>query len=248
MFTFGVLNVFNFTFRAGSSLADSTIDGKSTSSGNQDPKASKDLTAVVSPSLHGTGETDLSPYGTLSKFPREVRNMIYMNVLRYKRSIRKSYMFLDHPLPIMAADRPHTQAIDATLLRTSKAIYSEAVRILYGNNYFYFDKPSDIKEFAHAGLGSTPFGCYDTISKPSATIQSAPCGRLTMIRQLHLTLNSEHGGDGIKKLWSYWYDFFYPSEKQDPLVQFPALDRLILDVTDWKLNGQNAPKIRVRIL
>ena len=224
----------------------STINGESSSTGNKDSEAHKDARAIASASLHGTGNTDSLPYGTLSKLPREVRNMIYINVLSYEKRITKPYIFLDHHLPIMAEDWAHAEAIDAALLRTSKAIYYEAIRILYGRNSFYFCKPSDITEFAHADLGSTPFGYYDTTSKPSATIQNAHSGRLTMIRSLHLKLGSEHSGDDIKKLWSYWYDFFYPPEKQDQLVEFPALELLALDLTDWKLNAKDASKVRVR--
>ena len=201
---------------------------------------------MASPSLHGTGETDFLPCGTVSKVPREVRNMIYNNVLIYHHgSILRPHRFLGRHLPIAAEESKHIEAIDAALLRTCKAIYHEAIHILYGKNLFYFLKPGDIEDFAHLRLGNMSFGYYGAISKSASMVNNAPYGRLTMIRQLSLRVSSGDNEDDFRNIWSFWSDFFYPPAQQDQLVGFPALERLILDLSEWKLNAGHASRIRV---
>ena len=240
-------------------LANGTINGESSSTGNKNPKARKgikahkgikarkDIKAIASSSIHGTGNTDSLPCGTLSKVPREVRNMIYTNVIviELHENILRRHRFLGRQPCILAQDSKHLQSVDAALLRTCKAIYHEAIRILYGKNSFYFLKPSDIEDFAHLGLGSIPFGFYGAISKSASVVKNAPYGRLTMIQRLSLRLSSENSRDDLQKVWSFWSDFLYPAEKQDHLLGFPALGSLGLDLTDWKLNAGDASEIRV---
>ena len=246
MCTCGVPNVFNFLFRAGSSLADCTIDGKSSSTGNnKNSNARTDVRAIASPPSQNTGNTDSSPCGALSKVPRELRDMIYMNVLIVDEAIARPHRFLGRQPSILVEDGKYIQTIDAALLRTCKAIYHEAVRILYGRNCFWFFKPSDIQDFAHLGLGNVPFGLYGGIGKSASAANNAPYGRLTLIRRLYLRLGPEYYGDHLRKVWWFWSDFFYPPEKQDHLVRFPALERLALDLRDWRLDAGYASKIRV---
>lgn len=145
----------------------------------------------------------------------------------------------------MAEDGTHIEAIDATLLRTCKAVYREALRILYAMNRFHFRNLMDIRDFAHNGMGDIPFGFYRTDSEPSSAV-SKPCGRLTMIRFLSLTIGREFTGNDRQKIWSLWCDFFYPPEGQDQAVGFPALESLVLDLAHWGLNTGDAPKLRVR--
>ena len=248
MLIFGVPNIFNFTFRAGSQLtglSSGTIDDESSLSNNMHSKSSKELGAIASSPSHGAGKPSPSPCGTLSNLPREVRNMIYTEVMKYRMNISRPHRFLGRQPSILAKECKYLQGIDAALLRTCKAIYHEAVDILYGKNKFYFSKPSDIEDFAHLGLGNMPFGFYGAISKCASAVNTAPWGRLTMIRRLSLKLGSENNGDDLQKVWSLWSDFLYPAEKQDQLLEFPALDWLALDLTDWKLNAKDASKVRV---
>ena len=250
IFTFGVPNLFSFTFRAGPTLPgllNGTVHDESSPSVTNDCEASKKVNTIAPVPSYGRGKTVSSPCGTLSKLPLEIRIMIYRNVLKYKSHIDQPHMFLGLHLPILAEGGRHFEAIDSALLRTCKAIYCEAILILYGTNGFRFLKPSDIKEFAHAGLGSTPFGFYrnNTTRKPSSAVQNALYGRLTMIRRINLKLKPEHKGDDLQKIWSYWSDFFYPPEEQDQLIAFPDLKFLVLDFTDWKLKHGNSSKIRV---
>ena len=190
MFTFGVPNIFHFTFRAGSKLpglANCNINGKTVSSGTGDCEASEEVRLITPLSSHGTESKSPSLCGSLDKFPLEIRNMIYTNVLRYDSDIIQPHRFLGRRPPILAEHCRYIRAIDAALLRTCKAIYHETICILYRMNRFVFYKPSDITEFAHAGLGATPFGFYNTINRPLDALK--PC----TLRQTHN--DSEHDID-----------------------------------------------------
>ena len=201
--------------------------------------------ASINPASFNT-ENATSPCGTLGKLPLELRNMVYKKVLMYDRGIRQANRFLNGHLPIMAEESRYIEAIDATLLRTSRAIYQEAISILYGKNLFIFRKSKDIEDFAHLGLRNTPFGFYRTPNGTASAGDKAPYGRLTMICSLDLSIAHKCVGDDRKKIWSFWYDFFYPPEEQEQLIGFPALRRLCLDFTDWRLNAEESSQVRVR--
>lgn len=250
MFTFGIPNFFDFTFRAGPQLprlARGITNVESNSLDDTNCEANtKEIKAIAHLPSHCTGNAVSSPCGTFNKLPLEIRIMVYVRVLVYEDYyIRNPHKFLGQRRPILTEGSEYIEAIDAALLRTSKAIYREAIRILYSKNRFYFRKPSDITEFAHAGLGATPFGVYSITHKPSSVVNDAPYSRLTMIQRLNLRLSCENDGDDLHKLWSYWFDFIYPPEKQDQVIEFPVLECLSLDFMDWKLHGGIASKIRV---
>lgn len=261
VFTFGIPNYFNFTFRAGPQ-SPSLVRVDSDSKDTTDPEASKNSkTLKTSPSEDTYPEasnevkppvfwpsvaTASSPCGTLSKIPLEIRIMIYKSVLHFEKHIKQAHRFLERYPPIMAKDGTHIDAIDAALLRTCRTVYQEAIRILYGMNRFHFSNPTEIEDFAHMGLAKKPFGCYRTASEPASSVGNSPCGRLTMIRLMVLNLGSGFVGDDRKTIWSLWRAFFYPSEKQDQLVRFPALEWLALDLTHWALSSGDVSKVRVR--
>ena len=263
MFTFGIPNYFQFTFRHGPrtpSRADETVDVESDLKDNTGSDTSNQVKALVSSPSEGTylptknvvktlvsspsfitRSIASSPCGTLGKLPLELRTMVYKRVLKFDKCIRHAPKFLDRHPPILAEEATHIEAIDAALLRTCRTVYQEAVHILYGMNRFNFRKPEDIEKFAHFGLGNTPFGYYRTASEPLSTVGNAPYGRLTMIRLLNLRFNG-----GRSASWSSWCEFFYPPEKQGQMVGFPALEWLSLDLRDWGLESEDASKIRVR--
>ena len=250
IFTFRIPSYFNFNFRAGPnvpSLKDQTLDIESSPNGNADFEAINEAETLVPLPSHSTKNLESSPCGTLNKFPLELRVMVYMNVLRSEKNIKQAHRFLGPHPPIMADDAIYIEAIDAALLRTCRAIYREGILVLYGKNRFHFRRPNDIKEFAHLGLRNKPFGFHGIASRPQSALCDAPRGRLTMIRFLSLRMSSENNqGLDRKNLWSQWCDFFYPSEEQEKLVGFPALERLVLDFTDWGLQVGDPYKVRVR--
>ena len=226
-------------------LADGAFNGESTSSGIESCGASEEARLIAPLPSHGIDNKSTSPCGPLDKFPLEVRNMIYSNVLKYHEKISRPHRFLGCQPSILARDSKHLEVIDAALLRTCKAIYYEAIQILYGENQFQFFKPKDIENFAHLGLGTIPFGFCGTTSKPSSPVINAPYGRLTMIRRMTFKLRYRDAADSLKKVWSVWSGFFNPPEKQGHSVGFPALERLTLDLMDWELERPGASKIRV---
>ena len=247
-FVSGILTYFVFAFRAGPKSHSPAQDNTNVESNliqNADSEASREARILAPSPSPGTGNTDSSPCGSLNKLPLEVRMMVYTNVLYYDKSVKGAHRFLDGHPPIMVEDSAYLEAIDAALLRTCRAVYSEAIRILYRMNRFYFRKLGDIKGFAHVGLGNTPFGFYHTASEPSAAISSAPYGRLTMIRSLQLHLGSETG-NSMQAIWSSWCEFFYPPEGQHQRIAFPALEKLTLDLQDWRLKAGDGSKVRVR--
>ena len=208
----------------------------SNSGGFSSPDSNNNRFSAPSPS-HGTRRLDSSPCvsrGALEQIPPEVRTMIYVEVLVYTRKIRLPHKFLGHHPLIKPEDCEHLEFINAALLRTCRAIYHDAVGILYGRNGFIFRKPEDIKGFAHLGLGTTSFGFHRSANGPSNALSSTPYERLTMIRLMNLQFSPGKGnGRNLNKIWFYWSDVFYPSGKQDQLVGFPALEVLLLDFNEW---------------
>lgn len=269
-FTFGIPKLFDFTFRAGhqsSNLTENTVAVESNSKNSADPDAPNQVKAIIPSSSDNSypGANDglqslvaspssgmrysaSSPCGTLSKLPLELRVMVYRSVLTLKKNsdIKNAHRLLDRHPPIMADECTFLESIDAALLRTCRAVYQEAVHILYGINRFLFRNPRDIQTFAHAGLGETPFGLYRGCGASASAVGNAPCGRLTMIWRMHLKVDSEFGDNDRKRIWSFWCDFFYPSKEQDQSLSFPALRWLALDFTDWELKNGDASKIRAR--
>ena len=233
IFTFGISNPFNFTFRARPKPNES------------DSGASNGAKALVLSPMRDTGKIGIC--GTLAKLPIELRFLVYKNVLRCEYNIRHANDFLGPNPPIMAEEAKHIEAIDSALLRTCRTIYGEAITVLYGKNRFHFYTPSEIQHFGHARLENKPFGCYCVANRYLTPGYSAPYGRLTMIHNLNLRIGFKPTGNvkDIHRIWSSWCNFFYSPEGQDQLVGFPALRRLALDFTDWGLKPENASKLRV---
>ena len=100
-----------------------------------------------------------------AKTPAEVRNQIYDYLLKSKRGrIKRPDLLLlnkrsgvvyqknkrDHDAP------DPDPGIDATILRTCRKIYYEALPILYLGNTFYFWYPAQIDTFKLDGIVKTP--------------------------------------------------------------------------------------------
>lgn len=250
IFTFGIPNYFNFTFRPGPAaveLSDRTVAVELDPNTNADAGATDEVKVISPSSRDDTGSIAVLPCGSLSKLPLEVRTMIYRKVLRFEKPIRHAHNFLDPHPPFMLAESSHIEEINAAILRTCRTIYQEAIHILYGTNRFYFRKSKDIEKFAFRGLSNISFGIY--CSQHPYIAENITYGRLTMIRFLHLRIGRKSTGDDRKEIWSSWSNFFYPSEKsseeQGQLVGFPALERLVLDFTDLDLDDRDTSRVRV---
>ena len=86
--------------------------------------------------------------------PPEVRSIVYRKLLVSPEKIdhvasrlgteRVKYKMLNTYTPLAE--------IDPTILRTCRAIYDEALPILYGENTFYFSRPEKMAAFKKVGL------------------------------------------------------------------------------------------------
>lgn len=74
-----------------------------------------------------------------------------------------------------------------------------------------------------------------------------------MLRRLSLRLSHpddylvhQNSLDAIREdIWLHWLPFFNPSNDRGSCTGFPALDRLLLDFTDWQLGVDNNSQLRV---
>lgn len=254
VFTFGVPNFFSFTFRAGAAAvgrSDGTVAVELEPNEDSYPGATNEFSVLVPRSQEDITSTATSICDILENLPLELRTMIYKRVLKADKPLKQTQKFLDPHPTLMVTEAPHVEEINTAILRTCRKIYQEAIHILYGTNRFCFRRPKSIEKFGHRGLGNTPFGIY--CSKPPYPVGNVPYGRLTMIRFLNLKIAPASTGDSRKEIWSSWSNFFYPSEdtcediskNQGRLVRFPALEGLVLNLTDLNLDARDTSKIRV---
>ncbi len=106
----------------------------------------------------------------------------------------------------------------------------EALPILYQQNTFYFCSPYDISLFGNHWLLSRfslyhPSGLFGYISEPH--------GRRSLIQTVILRLGDSSGGDRAK-LTKQWADFLQVNRDSNMRNKFPALERLTLDLSDWR--------------
>lgn len=172
--------------------------------------------------------------------PSEIRAMVYDLLMLNNGFIVGAHKLLGSERSVMVGNRPQIKDMDATILRTSRQIYREALPTLYWKNNFSFDSPDAIKDFAFCGLPRDhSFGL-----KPSQY------GRLTMLSKVKLTfgfadaLNLRVPGQPVdrERLWMVWRRHFepYPSK-----TTFPALQLLCLDFIDWELDDGKESELDV---
>ncbi|KAI4203671.1 MAG: hypothetical protein LQ350_001672 [Teloschistes chrysophthalmus] len=192
---------------------------------------------------------------SLLTIPVEIRTMIYHELLVSAQCIKKPHKLVCNKKSIMLDSLKPVRDIDSAVLRVCRSIYNEALPILYGKNTFEFSKPRKLRDFSHAGLDRR-------ITK--FALREAETGRFTLIRSIILRLGHDrkpyvwqhHGttqAPDRKKIWSHWYQYFFNegdnrSEYDWSLVpclssNFPALDKLELDFTDWQLGAQDAIRV-----
>ncbi|KAI4096448.1 MAG: hypothetical protein LQ344_000956 [Seirophora lacunosa] len=147
--------------------------------------------------------------------------------------------------------------IDSTILRACRSIYAEALPILYGRNTFEFAKPRKLRDFSHGYLDKR---------NPRFAFRDADAGRFTLIRSVILKLGYDRkpyafqrppGAAPVapdrKRIWSHWHQYFFNDNDSRnqydwgwfPTLgnEFPALDKVELDFTDWQLGEADAIRI-----
>ncbi|KAL6719355.1 hypothetical protein ACLMJK_003594 [Lecanora helva] len=193
--------------------------------------------------------------------PNEIREMIYYQLLTAPEIIEKAHKHLGSKDTAMVDNYRPIPDVDATVLRTCRLIYSEALPILYGQNTFAFYSVNAIRSFQSKSLclGACESGQRVFVSTAANTSEAfnfklAPMGRLTMIRSIVLSLNAEYrwanttiGANGQRgppnrdHIWRDWSTTLF-SESDDMCpwsskngLSFPVLEKLTLDFTEWQL-------------
>lgn len=206
----------------------------------------------------------------LEVFPLEIRRLIYQHLLHTPLTIRGGELVEDACSTVIVPDKPPPAmalGIDSAFLRICRKVYSEALPILYQENRFTFTQVSMLRIFRSKGLpekgqkGLSKSLCLR--QKPIFGFRAQPQGRLSLLRNVHLkfehnprysSLRGTHGlatGDADServnlKIQDRWADFL-GEEMYDQLkgyVAFPALRRLVLDFSDWKLKRDEGLRIR----
>ncbi|KAL8907332.1 MAG: hypothetical protein Q9171_005905 [Xanthocarpia ochracea] len=212
---------------------------------------------LPSPPASDNSGTPCSRPLSFQTLPLEIRHMIYHELLVSATPIRKPHKLVCNKRSIMLDSLQPVKDIDGSVLRVCRMIYSEALPVLYGKNTFEFCKPRKLRDFSHAGLdrSQTKFGFRD-----------AQAGRFTLIRSIILRLGHDRkpyvwqrpGGQPApdrKRIWSHWYQYFFndcdlPSTFEWAIFpsstnEFPVLDRVVLDFTDWQLGEPDAIRVEL---
>ena len=131
--------------------------------------------------------------------------------------------------------------IDSAILRTCRTVYTEGLHILYGQNTFHFSDAGAIGRFKPR---------YPLITPPLRSL-TTPFGRLALIQSvsLKITTSSSYRGPSRESIWEDWMKNFFSEEKSISergytyKVEFPALQKLTLDFTDWKLKADEGIRV-----
>jgi hypothetical protein len=91
----------------------------------------------------------------LAVLPVELRQQIYRELLESPRSIRGGDLVEEKATALVVSDVRHAHqilAIDATILRTCRKVYEEALPVLYQVNHFGFRDVRSLRAFRSGGL------------------------------------------------------------------------------------------------
>lgn len=92
--------------------------------------------------------------------PVEIRHMIYQHILTTLEPIEKAHKHLGSKDTALLDNYKPIPNIDATILRTCRMIYNEALPILYGQNTFTFSSANSIRCFQSKSLIGYPLGGF----------------------------------------------------------------------------------------
>lgn len=181
----------------------------------------------------------------LLALPLEIKMMVYDYLLISQKPIDCLEHWDGVIVTISVDQHRHPCDVESTILRTCQTIYREALPILYQSNTFVFFDPTCIEQFKNRNLASLGK------SIPALDRMRNPYGRLTLIRSvvLHLALSTDSSPHsdlpGRAYIWKHWYENFFTVEKREKPdclvwhVGFPALERLVLDFSPWRLEASD---------
>ncbi|KAL8842643.1 MAG: hypothetical protein Q9170_000418 [Blastenia crenularia] len=201
--------------------------------------------------------TPCSPPLSFQTLPLEIKNMIYRELLVSAKPIKKPHRLVCNERNVMLDSVQPVKDIDGTILRVCRSIYDEALPVLYGQNTFEFAKPRKLLDFSHGCLdrGLLQFG-----------FRESQAGRFTLIRSVILRLGHDRkpypymrppGAPAAppdrKRIWSHWHQYFFNEKgslhRYDSMLfppvknDFPALDKIELDFTEWQLGEADAIRV-----
>lgn len=195
---------------------------------------------------HSNGQPTPSHKTAVSHFlqvlPAEIRLLVYKQLLCSSKIVRGGDLVEDKRTAIVVSDdRPSATAldIDATILRTCRQIYNEALPILYQDNWFGFSEVRLLRTFRTKNLAKThathlnnrvdiqDFSYQHFSPSPMFAFQPETQGRLTLIKSLHLCfthssrLADVRGWHSNPRRTSPYSPLIYSEmEIVDPWVQF----------------------------
>ncbi|KAI4171748.1 MAG: hypothetical protein LQ343_003999 [Gyalolechia ehrenbergii] len=169
---------------------------------------------LPTPPESNTSETPCSLPSSFQTLPLEIKHMIYRELLVSSAPIKKPHRLVCSKRNVMLDSLQPVKDIDSTILRVCRSIYDEALPVLYGHNTFEFAKPRKLRDFSHGPPGAPP-------PVPDR-----------------------------KRIWSHWHQYFFNDEdslnRYDSILyppvtnEFPALDKVELDFTEWQLGEGDA--------
>ena len=186
-----------------------------------------------------------TPLGLFGKLPLEIREAIWalLLLLPSRNDMIDAYKLVCDRESIRKRAIP-IDIVKLGILQTSRAIYAETLPMLYGHNTFYFSSSRDIVEFGHRGIEKNYITHFAT--------QPSIYGRNSMVRLAYLKISGlfaelyidfEYENDHI---WIEWRDFFTSNVHYRPMG-FPALERLVLDFTDWRFTDEESSALPVSV-
>ncbi|KAI4190324.1 MAG: hypothetical protein L6R41_000850 [Letrouitia leprolyta] len=216
---------------------------------------------LPTPPESNTSEKLLS--SSFQSLPLEIKHMIYRELLVSSAPIKKPHRLVCHKRNVMLDSIQPVKDIDSAILRVCRSVYDEALPVLYGHNTFEFAKPRKLQDFSHGYLEQKiPSNAYPRF-KLQFGFRETDAGRFTLIRSIILRLGHDRKPyayirpPGVppavpdrKRIWSHWHQYFFNEEdslnRYDSMLyppvlnEFPALDKIELDFTEWQLGEADA--------
>ena len=109
--------------------------------------------------LQSLGITEGDPCPLFRKWPFEIREMVYKNLL-FAGCIEHPDKLINDKLETFVRKESHRSfshlGIDSTILQTCRRVHDEALPVMYAHNRFIFDNPVAIEIFRRRGLVKVP--------------------------------------------------------------------------------------------
>ena len=139
--------------------------------------------------------------------PPEIRRMILAQLLVSPEHIASPGRLLSSKIPLLTNDYHPIPGLDARILRTCRAIYNEAMPILYGQNVFYFTNTHSLFDFLADELpkalpmNESPFqsSTGTSITDPVTKIHVVPWADRELLSILRSNLIPHH--QRLQRLW-----------------------------------------------